>query len=80
MMSRKNAVIVALILVSITGRAAPLKLDERASGAGEWGYHPADRAVSAVNPPAFGQICWYAWVQRYLQSFPNRLQPNNRIR
>ena len=29
------------------------KLDERPAGSDEWGYRPAENAVSAVNPPGF---------------------------
>jgi len=33
--------------------AAPLALDERPAGDGEWGYRPAPGAVSATTPPGF---------------------------
>ncbi len=52
-MSKKKGASVVVSLFSMTVWAAPLRLDERAAGAGEWGYRPADGAVSAVTPPAF---------------------------
>ena len=43
---------VLLLLVSDLV-AAELTLDEKPAVGGEWGYRPADGAVSAVNPPSF---------------------------
>ena len=47
--------IVLLSLLAVPGLAAgqQLKLDERPAEPGEWGYRPADGAVSQVNPPSF---------------------------
>jgi len=36
-----------------SGYGAELKLDQRPAEPGEWGYRPADRSVSQVNPPSF---------------------------
>jgi hypothetical protein len=47
------AVLAGLWLVPSPARAAELKLDERPAQPGEWGYRPAERAVSEVNPPSF---------------------------
>ncbi|MHC4640746.1 MAG: DUF4962 domain-containing protein [Planctomycetota bacterium] len=43
--------LVLLLLVSDLA-AAELTLDEKPAVGGEWGYRPADGAVSAVNPPS----------------------------
>jgi hypothetical protein len=49
------AVNVVVLLLLTPGLAAgqKLKLDERAAAPGEWGYRPAQGAVSVVNPPSF---------------------------
>jgi len=44
--------LVLLLLVSDLA-AAELTLDEKPAGGGEWGYRPAQGAMSAVNPPSF---------------------------
>ena len=43
------------LLLLVPGLAAgqTLKLDERPAEPGEWGYRPAEAAVSQVNPPSF---------------------------
>jgi len=41
--------------VPMAGAEETIKLDERAAEPGEWGYRPAEGAVSQVNPPSF---CW----------------------
>ncbi|MFQ6035453.1 MAG: DUF4962 domain-containing protein [Sedimentisphaerales bacterium] len=50
-----SAVILFVSLVLVPGLAAgqKLKLNERPAEPGEWGYRPADGAVSQVNPPSF---------------------------
>jgi len=49
------AAIVFTSLLLVPGLAAErmLKLDETPTGPGEWGYRPAEGAVSQVNPPSF---------------------------
>jgi len=49
------AVIALVVLLVVPGLAAVeyLTLDERPAVGGEWGYRPAEGAVSAVNPPSF---------------------------
>jgi hypothetical protein len=47
-----NVVVLLLVVPSLMG-AEKLKLDERTEAPGEWGYRPAEGAVSAVNPPSF---------------------------
>ena len=47
-----NVVVLLLVVPGPAGVQKP-ELDERVSAAGEWGYRPADGAVSAVNPPSF---------------------------
>ena len=42
-----------LLLVPALAAGQQLRLDERAAAPGEWGYRPADGAVSQVNPPSF---------------------------
>jgi len=42
-----------LLLLAFDSLAAELTLDEKPAVGGEWGYRPADGAVSAVNPPSF---------------------------
>ncbi|MEA3225331.1 MAG: DUF4962 domain-containing protein, partial [Planctomycetota bacterium] len=42
-----------LLLASASAQDRTLKLDERPAQPGEWGYRPAARAVSRMNPPAF---------------------------
>jgi len=46
------AFVLLLVLLS-PGTAQELKLDERPAEPEEWGYRPADGAVSQVNPPSF---------------------------
>ncbi len=46
-------VLVLLLLTPGLVAAEKLTLDERAAGAGEWGYRPGEGSVSAVNPPSF---------------------------
>ncbi len=41
--------------VPMAGAEETVKLEERAAEPGEWGYRPAEGAVSQVNPPSF---CW----------------------
>ncbi len=50
-----SAVILFVLLLLTPGLAAgqKLALDERPAEPGEWGYRPADGAVSQVNPPSF---------------------------
>ena len=43
----------ALLLLTSAAVAAPLTLDERPAGEEEWGYRPADAAVSETTPPGF---------------------------
>jgi hypothetical protein len=59
---RKNAplqllvavnVLVLLLLTPCLAAVEYLALDERAAAPSEWGYRPAEGAVSAVNPPSF---------------------------
>lgn len=51
-------------LIPASSLAAPLALDERPAGDGEWGYRPASGAVSATTPPSFswrpqkGIVAW----------------------
>jgi len=45
--------LVLLLPVFEPAEAKDLVLDERPAGAGEWGYRPAQGAVSQVNPPSF---------------------------
>ena len=47
------ATFVLLLGLSGAGAAQELKLDERPAEPEEWGYRPADGAVSQVNPPSF---------------------------
>lgn len=51
----RTAVIAALCLVWISPavKAADWSLDETPAGDGEWGYRPAEAAVSETNPPGF---------------------------
>ncbi len=46
---------IAFVLLALLspGTAQELKLDERPAEPEEWGYRPADGAVSQVNPPSF---------------------------
>ncbi len=44
---------VVLPLMTSLLLASPLALDERPAGEREWGYRPAEGAVSPTNPPAF---------------------------
>ncbi len=46
-----NMLVLLLLISNLT--AAELTLDEKPAVGGEWGYRPADGAVSAVNPPSF---------------------------
>jgi hypothetical protein len=48
-------IVAALFTIPFAGSApaAELKLDERPAEPGEWGYRPADRDISQVNPPSF---------------------------
>ncbi len=50
-----SAAIVFVLLLLVPGAAAgqKLRLDEQPAIPGEWGYRPAEGAVSAVNPPSF---------------------------
>jgi len=50
-MGRGRLYILGLQLITVAAAAAPLALDERPAGDGEWGYRPGE--VSEVNPPAF---------------------------
>jgi len=47
-----TAILPMVCILASAGQAA-LALDESPARPGEWGYHPADGAVSAVNPPSF---------------------------
>jgi len=47
-----NVVVLLLVVPGLAGVQKP-ELDERAAAAGEWGYRPAEGAVSQVNPPSF---------------------------
>jgi len=48
------AILFLSLLLVVPGLAAEkLTLDERPAVGGEWGYRPAEGAVSAVNPPSF---------------------------
>ena len=47
-----TTVFIILLLLG-TSEAQKLVLDERPTEPGEWGYRPADGAVSQVNPPSF---------------------------
>ena len=44
---------VILLLNHPAGMAASLKLDESPAGVEEWGYRPADAALSETSPPSF---------------------------
>ncbi len=48
-------VLLSLLFLVLTGFAAEQKisLDERPAEPGEWGYRPAEDALSKVNPPSF---------------------------
>mgnify|MGYP005843206943 CR=1 FL=1 len=43
----------SFVLMASSAFAASWKLDESPAGDGEWGYRPADGAVSETNPPGF---------------------------
>jgi len=45
--------VVSLLLVPTLRAQQNLRLDERPAQPGEWGYRPANGAVSGVNPPSF---------------------------
>jgi len=47
-----NVAVMLLVAASLTAEQK-LVLDERDAGPDEWGYRPAQDAVSAVNPPSF---------------------------
>ena len=43
----------ALIILVSTVYSAPLKVDERPAGPGEWGFRPAEGKPGETNPPPF---------------------------
>ncbi|MHC4407310.1 MAG: DUF4962 domain-containing protein, partial [Planctomycetota bacterium] len=47
--------LVTVLVLPCTGLAADVTLDESGAGDGDWGYRPADGALSQLNPPSF---CW----------------------
>ena len=53
-----------LSLLSSAAVAETLRLDQTPASSEEWGYRPADRAQTAVNPPSFswrpqrGVVAW----------------------
>ncbi|MCC6490525.1 MAG: DUF4962 domain-containing protein [Candidatus Hydrogenedentes bacterium] len=42
-----------MVAVSVNQGAAGVELDQAPAEAGDWGYHPEDGGMSAVDPPAF---------------------------
>ena len=53
MFQDKTWVTIGLSIVMLTSICRGVMLDERIAEQGEWGYRPAEGAVSAVNPPSF---------------------------
>ncbi|KPK37411.1 MAG: hypothetical protein AMJ65_14615 [Phycisphaerae bacterium SG8_4] len=58
-----SALATLLLLATASAQGQQLQLDERHAQPGEWGYRPANGAVSRVNPPAFswrpqGSVTW----------------------
>ncbi|NQU25280.1 MAG: DUF4962 domain-containing protein [Candidatus Nealsonbacteria bacterium] len=51
----RSLVSISVLLTCTALAAAPPELDQRPADDSQWGYRPADGAVSAVNPPGF---CW----------------------
>jgi len=59
-----------LIVLAAVASADTIELDERPAGPSDWGYRPADDAVSASNPPSF------SWrPQSKISSWEVRCQP-----